>query len=114
MHRRVDGAVQQRLLDLLGEKALAADLRQSPVEDLVAGGLDNDDFDGLVVGQIAVGLGQTAFNFVRLSQGERAASGPEAENGGLGHKVPVANLPVTRDELSKPEPSAQEGSAPDS
>ena len=40
---RIDRAGEQRLLDLLGEQPLAADLRQRPVLDAVAGGLDDDD-----------------------------------------------------------------------
>ena len=39
MHGEIDVAAQQRLLDLLGEQALAALLRQRPVLDGVAGGL---------------------------------------------------------------------------
>ena len=45
MHRQIDPPVQQRLVDLLGEQALAADLGQRPVEDPVAGGLDDDHLD---------------------------------------------------------------------
>ena len=45
MHREVDRAGEQRLLDLLGEQALAADLRQRPVADHVAGGADDLDLD---------------------------------------------------------------------
>ena len=47
MHREVDGAGEQRLLDLLGEQALAAGLRQRPVLDRVAGGADDLELDPL-------------------------------------------------------------------
>ena len=47
MHREVDRAGGQRLLDLLGEQALAADLRQRPVLDRVAGGADGPELDAL-------------------------------------------------------------------
>ena len=40
VHREVDAAVEQRLVDLLGEQALAADLRQAAVLHRVAGGAD--------------------------------------------------------------------------
>ena len=48
MHGEVDAPVEQRLLDLLGEQALAADLGQRPVLDAVAGGADDDDLDRLL------------------------------------------------------------------
>ena len=41
VHGEVDPAVQQRLVDLLGEQPLAADLRQRPVLHRVAGGADD-------------------------------------------------------------------------
>ena len=41
MHREVDRAGGERLLDLLGEQALAADLGERPVLDRVAGGADD-------------------------------------------------------------------------
>jgi hypothetical protein len=41
----VDAAVQQRLFDLAGEQALAADVLQRAVEDLVAGDLDHHDLE---------------------------------------------------------------------
>jgi len=47
VHRQVDRAAQQRLVDFLGEKALAAHLRQRDILNLVAAGLDdvNSGFD---------------------------------------------------------------------
>src|SRR5512142_2636035 len=49
MHGEIDAPVEQRLLDLLGEQALAADVRQRPILDAVAGGLDDDQRDRLLV-----------------------------------------------------------------
>ena len=45
MDGKIDRARKQRLLDLLGEQALAADLGQRPVADPVAGRRDGDDLD---------------------------------------------------------------------
>ena len=45
VHGDVDATLGQRIFNLLGEHALGADLRQSDVGDLVAGGLDDLDFD---------------------------------------------------------------------
>ena len=40
MHREVDRAGRERLLDLLGEQTLAAGIRQRPILDAVAAGAD--------------------------------------------------------------------------
>ncbi len=45
MHRDIDAAVEQRLLDLLGEQALAAGFRERPVLDTVAAGRDRHDLE---------------------------------------------------------------------
>ena len=45
MHRQVDRTGDKRVLDLLGEQALAAGLRQRPVLDAVAAGADHLDCD---------------------------------------------------------------------
>ena len=50
VHRAVDAAVEQRLLDLLGEQPLAADLEQAAVLHAVAGGGDEDERRDLVLG----------------------------------------------------------------
>ena len=49
MHGEIDAAVEQRLLDLLGEQALAAHFRQRPVLDGIARGADDDEFDRRLV-----------------------------------------------------------------
>jgi hypothetical protein len=57
VHGDVDAAVQQRVVDLLGEQALAADVGERLVEDLVARGLDDHDLEGALLGQLRkVGL----------------------------------------------------------
>jgi hypothetical protein len=57
VHRDVDAAVQQGVVDLLCEQPLAADVGQRLVEDLVAGGLDDDNLKGTLLGQLSkVGL----------------------------------------------------------
>ena len=53
MHGEVDVAGQQRLLDLLGEQALAADLGERPVLDAVAGGLDDAHLERASAGPCA-------------------------------------------------------------
>ena len=45
MHRHIDIAAQQRLVDLFGEQALAAKLAQRLVLDTVAGGGDDAEPD---------------------------------------------------------------------
>src|SRR6202035_4846279 len=45
MHREVDGAAQQRVLDLLGEQPLAANVTERPVLNDIAGGADDFDLD---------------------------------------------------------------------
>ena len=77
MHREIDGAVEQRLLDLLGEQALAADLRERPVLDHVAGGADRHDRDR--VGCDPVGGRQPGTHLVRLPQRQRAAARADAQ-----------------------------------
>lgn len=72
MHRDIDPAVDQRLLDFLSEKPLAADFRQWPVLDPVAGCLDDNDLEGLF-GQ-AMGRHQPVAGFMGLCQRQLAAS----------------------------------------
>ena len=45
MYGEIDAAFEQRFFDLLGEHALGADLGEGDVENLVAGGLDDFQFD---------------------------------------------------------------------
>lgn len=43
VHCNVDAAIQQSLIDLLGEQALATNVGKGLAEDLVASRLDNDN-----------------------------------------------------------------------
>ena len=52
MHGNVDAAVQQGVVNLLGEEALAADVGQGLVQNLVASGLDDDDVQGALLGKL--------------------------------------------------------------
>ena len=45
MNGEVDPIFRQRFLNFLGEHALGADLGESDIGDLVAGSLDDFDFD---------------------------------------------------------------------
>lgn len=56
VHGDVDAAVQQRVVNLLGEQALAANVGQRLVQDLVAGGLDDDDLQGALLVELGEGL----------------------------------------------------------
>ena len=78
MHREIDRAGEQRLLDLLGEQALAAGLRQRPVLDAVAGGADHLDRDPL--GLEAMRRGQRRAHHARLRQRQRAAARAEPQD----------------------------------
>jgi hypothetical protein len=69
----VDAAVQQGLLDLLGEQGLAADLHQAAVLDLVAGGDDLDQHH-LLERQVHGG-GDGPLHHPGLGQRQGAASG---------------------------------------
>ncbi len=68
---RMDGDIHlvrvERLLQLLGEQALAADLGERPVEDLVGHGGDDDEF-GL---QAGIGGNDAVADHARLGQGHR-------------------------------------------
>ena len=60
MHGQVDGSIEQRLFDFLGEQPLAADIRERDVGDFVARGLD--DFQARLGSQ----SGQRGGNVPRL------------------------------------------------
>ena len=85
MHREIDRAGRQRLLDLLGEQALAAGLRQRPVLDAVAGGADHLELDPLRVEPVR--RGERLAHHARLRQRQRAAARAEPQDraGGLRH-----------------------------
>ena len=77
MHGDIDIAGQQRLLDLLGEKALAACVGERPVLDAVAGGLDGANLEDMPAG--AVRRLQPLLHFARLSQRQRRAARADAD-----------------------------------
>ena len=76
MDGKLDGALQQRLLDLLGEQALAADLVQLAVLDPVAGGADDHD---LGFGQVGPGGLQPVADQMGLGQRQRTAARADAQ-----------------------------------
>jgi hypothetical protein len=71
VHGGVDLAGDEGFLDLLGEEALAADLRQRAVLDAVAGGLDDHDGDRPLGGKIGVRFTEAAAHFLSLGKGKR-------------------------------------------
>jgi hypothetical protein len=74
VHRHVGPAVEQGVLDLLGEQAVAADLRQGPVAHAVALGLDQHQLHGARRGQRP----QQRGHVIRLPQRQRTASGAQS------------------------------------
>jgi hypothetical protein len=82
MHREVDIAGCERLLDLLGEEALAAEFRQRPVADGVAGGPDGADLDPL--GRKPMRCRKAGAHHGRLGQRQRAAARPDPQGHGAG------------------------------
>ena len=73
--------VEQRLLDLLGEQALAAGLGQRPVLDAVAGGADHLELDPLR--REAVRPGQRVADHAGLRQRQRAAARADPQDCGI-------------------------------
>ncbi len=78
VHRDVDAPLEQRLLDLLGEQALAADLGERAVLHRVAGGLDDDDLDRRRLGQLAVHRGEARAHLTGLGERQGAAARTQA------------------------------------
>ena len=85
MHRKIDAAVDQRLVDLLGEQPFAADLGKPPVLHPIAGRADRHDFHHL--GRRELGMrGRQAFaHQLGLAQRHRAAASADAQRAGRGH-----------------------------
>jgi hypothetical protein len=82
MHRHIDMPSDQRLLDLLDEQALAADLGEQPVLHPVAGRADRHNLDRSVRGEFGVSRNQTIADEGGLAQRHWAAAGPDAEMAG--------------------------------
>ena len=72
-------AAQQRLVDLLGEQALAAEIAQRLVLDAVAGGGDGAQADGAFAK--AVRREQQRPHMARLPQRQRAAARADQRSG---------------------------------
>ena len=81
MDGAVDLAIEQGLLDLLGEEPLAADFQQAAVLDPVAGG--GDDHQGgdavRVLGGGAEGGDDPPLHLPRLGEGKLGATGPDPD-----------------------------------
>ena len=82
MHRNVDSSIQQGLLDLLGEQAFAALLRQWPILDRVPGCTNDDELDYILIepGRHR----QSGTDHSRLHQGKRTAARSNAQGSGCG------------------------------
>ena len=81
MHGHIDGVRQQGALNLLGEHAVAADLRQRQVAHHVAGRFDQDQLDGPRRGQRP----QPSGDVIGLPEGQRTAARADAQR--RNHKV---------------------------
>ena len=79
MHREIDRAVDQRLVDLLGEQPLAADVGERPVLHHVSGRADRAQFDS--PGVEAVGGGKPRAHLARLRERKRTAARADAQRG---------------------------------
>jgi hypothetical protein len=75
VHGDVDAAVEQRVVDLLGEQPLPADVRQGLPQDLVARGLDDADLEGAVLGE----TGQCSAQGLRVARRKQHARRWETE-----------------------------------
>ena len=82
MHRQINMPGDQRLLDLLDEQALAADLGEQPVLHPVAGRADRHDLDRSIRGEFGVSRNQAIANEGGLVQRHRTAAGSDAEMAG--------------------------------
>ncbi len=71
----------QGLLDLLGEKSLAADLAQGPVADTIAGRSDRHDFDAARIE--SAGRREPVPDFTRLNERQFRAAASDAQERGL-------------------------------
>src|SRR5262245_8695325 len=80
MHGEVDRLTEQRLVDLLGEQPLAAEVAQGLVADAVARGGDGLERDRLP-GE-AVGGAKPRLDMPRLPERKRTAAGTDQEGTG--------------------------------
>src|SRR5215472_18147217 len=79
MHRQIDAAVEQSLLDLLGEEALAPDLGEHAILNAVATRSNGNDLDRPRRSKIRVSRGEAVANKHGLMQCHRAAAGTDAQ-----------------------------------
>jgi hypothetical protein len=75
----------ERLLDLLGEQALAADVGERAVLHPVAGGLDHRHLDCTGLGQRLVGGDQPVAHQMGLDEREPRAASADAKQSSSGH-----------------------------
>ena len=92
--RHIDAAIEQGLLDLLGEEALAPLFQQPPVLDAVAGGGDLDQRRDLTRLSLveAEGHGDEALHHPRLGEGQFRGSGADADEWLLCHGVQTTSI----------------------
>src|SRR5262245_54168474 len=83
MHGEIDNSLQKRLVDLLGEQPLAAEVAQGLIADAVAQGGDGLERDCLLAEP--VGVAKPRCDMPRLPERKRTATGADQEGmGGQG------------------------------
>jgi len=112
MHRKVDSAGDERLLDLLGEEALAAGIRKRAVADRIAGGADDLERD-LLRGK-DVRSREAIAHLLRLGERQRATARTDDERGGSGRGRCCGLHPMTSRcyaGLSRPKHGSPDGAS---
>jgi hypothetical protein len=79
MHGKVDLVIDQRLFDLLGEQAFAADFGKEAILHAVTGGADDRDVDHARRGEAGMRRDQTVAHQIGLIERHRAAAGADAQ-----------------------------------
>jgi len=87
VHGRVDPPFEKGGVDLLGEEALAASVRERAVQNEIARRADHAEFDRRLVP--ALRQGDEPARLLRLREGERGAAGAEREKNLGRHTAPI-------------------------
>ena len=108
MHGEIDRAAEQRVVNLLGEQPLAAEVPQRLVPDAVAGRGDRLERDGILCE--AVRIDEQRPHMVRLPQSERAATRADQKRA-MDQALDSVKLNGTEDHQTKTITAAIRGSA---
>ena len=86
MNGEIDSFIKQCLLDLLGEKAFAAEFGKGPIRNVAAGANDRK-LDSAGFGKCRMGVDQPRLDFPGLNQRQGAAPGADDEPGRIGPRL---------------------------